>query len=86
MDVIQPEELITYGPLVKEAMREYRDLLDSKQREHAAIEEKYQVKPSIPKTYPMEIENPFNKDLNKVDFRSHNGGNGSGSGGGSYIK
>ena len=32
-DVMQPDEIISYGSLVQEAMREYHNIVDSKQWE-----------------------------------------------------
>ena len=55
MDVIQPEGLTTNKSLVQDATTEYCDLVDLKQWEPDASEEKYQDKPLSPKEYNMEI-------------------------------
>ena len=63
MDVLSQEDLITYEPLVQEATREYRDLVDSKWWEPATSKEKYQDQPSLPKAYTVAIEQSINKSL-----------------------
>ena len=55
MGVISQEELITYEFLVQEAMREYRDFVNSKQRELTIILKKSQDQPSLPKSYTVVI-------------------------------
>ena len=79
MDVLSKEDLITYESLVQEATREYCDLVDSKRWEPATSKEKSQDQPLLPKAYTVTIENPINKALKQVDFKSHRSGNGSGS-------
>ena len=79
LDVILPEELITYESLVQEATREYHDLVYSNQWDLATGKDKYQDQPSLPKAYTVAIENLVNKSLKQVDFNSRLIGNGSGS-------
>ena len=86
MDVLSQEDLITYGSLVKEATREYRDLVDSKQWEPATSKEKSQYQPFLPKAYTVAIEHSINKALKQVNLKSRCSGNGSGSGRGSSAR
>ena len=86
MDVISPEDLITYESLVQEATCEYRDLVHSKQWEPSTSTEKSQYQPSLPKAYTVTIEHSFNEALDQVDSRIRRSGNGSGSGEDSYVK
>ena len=86
MDVLSQEDIITYGSLVKEATREYRDLVDSKQWEPATSKEKSQYQPFLPKAYTVAIEQLINKALKQVDFKSRRSGNSSGSGRGSFSR
>ena len=75
MDVISQEELITYEPLplVQEATREYQNTVDSKLWEMVTIRENSQDQPALPKSYTVYIEQPINKALEQVDFKSHYG-------------
>ena len=64
MNVLSQEDIITYEPLVQEAMQEYRNIVDSKQWEPATSKEKYQDQLSLPKAYTVVIEQSINKALN----------------------
>ena len=86
MDVISQEDFITYESLVKEATREYRDLVDSKRWEPTTSKEKYQDQTSLPKAYTVDIEQSTNKALKQVDFKSRRSGNDSGSRKGSSTR
>ena len=56
MDVISPEELITYESFLQEATREYHNIVNSKRWEPATGKEKSQEQPSLPKAYIVDIE------------------------------
>ena len=56
MDVISPEELVTYESLIQEATPEYRNLVDSKWWELDTCKEKYQGQPLLPNVYTVAIE------------------------------
>ena len=86
MNVISPEELITYESLVQEATHEYCDLVNSKQREPANGKEKSQYQPSLPRAYIVAIGQLVNKALKQVDFKIPRSVNVSGSGGGTSVK
>ena len=86
MYFISQEYLITYESLVQEAMREYRDLVDSKRWEPATSKEKSQDQPSLPKAYTVAIEHSINKALKQVDFKIRRSGDGSGSVKGSFTR
>ena len=86
MDFIIQEDLIAYESLVKEATREYRDIMDSKRWELDTIKEKSQEQPSLPNSYNVAIEQSTNKALKQVDFKICNSGNSSGSGRGSSAR
>ena len=79
MDFLSQEDIITYESLVKEAMQEYRDLVDSKRWEPDTSKEKSQYQPSLLKSYTVAIEQSTNKTLKKIDLKSHRSGNDSGS-------
>ena len=51
MDLISQEDLINYESLVQKALREYRDILDSKRQETATSKEKSQDQTSLLKAY-----------------------------------
>ena len=60
---MQTDEIFTYGSLVKETMREYRTIVDSKMWETTDSKKKSQDKPLILKAYNVEIEDPFNNTV-----------------------
>ena len=80
MDIISPEYLITYDPLIQEAAHEYRNIANSKQWEQTTDKEKSQYQPSLTKSYTVAIEQLVNKYLKQVDFKSRIIVNDSGSG------
>ena len=56
MDVISPEELITYESFLQEATREYHNIVNSKWWEPATVKDKYKEKPPVPKAYTVAID------------------------------
>ena len=86
MDVIPPEDLITFESRVQEDTREYRELVNSNQWEPATRKEKSQDQPLLSKSYTVDIYQWFKKALNKFGFKILHSVNGSGSGGGSSVR
>ena len=70
MYVTSQEELITYESLVQEAMREYRNIVDSKEWEPDNSKENSQDQPLLPKAYTVAIEQSINKALKQVISRA----------------
>ena len=71
---MRPEEIITYGSRVQEAMGEYRNIVNSQQWEPTDIKENYQDD-HLPLSFSAEeIEEPVINTVNKADFKnSHSG-------------
>ena len=62
-DVIQTYDIITYGFLVQEALREYRNIVDSKRWEPTDSKNVSKDKPLLLMVYIVEIESPINKTV-----------------------
>ena len=62
-DVIQTYDIITYGFLVQEALREYRNIVDSKRWEPTDSKNFSKDKPLLLMVYIVEIESPINKTV-----------------------
>ena len=75
-DVMQPDEIITYGELVKEAMREYHNLFDSNWWEPTNSKKQSKDETLLLKFYTVALEYPVNKKAEKVNFKSYHNGNG----------
>ena len=60
--------------------------MDSKRWETSTRREKSQDQPSLLNEYTVAIDQLINKALKKVDLKSLQSGNYSGSGGGSYVR
>ena len=81
MDVISPEEIITYEFLVQGATHKYGNIVDSEQWGTATGNKKSKYHHSLPKSYTMVIEKYLKKALKQVDFKSRHSINCGGSGG-----
>ena len=66
--VIQPGDIITYGPLVKEAMCEYLNIAETNQWEPTDSNRNRKDEPLLLKASTVEIEAPVNKIVEKVYF------------------
>ena len=73
--VIRPDEIITYGSLVKEDMREYHNIVDSKRWEPTDNKKISKSKPLLLKSSTVEIEDQVNKTVEKVHSKSARMGN-----------
>ena len=62
IDVISPEELISYESLVQEVPCDYCNIVNSKRWEQATGKNISQDQPSLPKAYTVVIDNSVNKD------------------------
>ena len=86
MDIISPEELISYESLVQDSKLLYWYPVSSNRWEPVKSKDKFQDQPSLPKSHNLAIDHLVNKNLKQVDFKSHRSGNGSGYGGGPSVK
>ena len=74
MDGISPKDIITYEHLVHESMREYCNIVDSNWWEPTDSKKNSQDEPLLRKASTVSIEDPFNKTVEKVYFKSHHNG------------
>ena len=65
-EVMQTDNIITYGFLVQEALREYSKIVDSKQWEHTDSKETSKDEPLLMMDSNVAIESPVNKTTEKV--------------------
>ena len=80
MDVISTEDIITYVSLVKEAMHENRNLVDSKWWEPATNKNISKCQSLLHRVYTVAIDQSINKTLYQFHFNNCRSGNCSGSG------
>ena len=73
-DIMKLDEIITYGSLVQEAMREYLNIVDSKRREPTDSKKRSKYEPLLLKDSTVAIEDPVNKTMEKVYFNIHHNG------------
>ena len=73
-DVIQPDDIITQGSFVQEAMRGYRNIVDSEWWEPIDSNKNYKYEPLLLKASTVSIEAPINNIVEKARFKiSYNG-------------
>ena len=85
-DAMQPDDIITYVYLLKEAMREHRDIVESKRWEPTDNKKIYKDEHLLMMDSVGEIEDPVNKTLEKAYCKSRHNGKYNDSGVGSSTK
>ena len=75
-DVMQTDNIITYGFFVQEALREYRNFFDSKQREPINGKNISKDEPIIMMDSTVAIGSPVNNNVEKVYCKIRHKGRG----------
>ena len=85
-DVIQTDDIITYGLLAQESLREYSNIVNSKRWEPTDIKKIYKDESLLLTDSTKEIESPVNKTVEKFYFKIRHKGKDNKSGIGSSTK
>ena len=85
-DVIQNDDINTYGFLVQEYLQEYRNIIDSKRWEPTGVKKIYKYESLLLMDSTVSIESPVNKTVDKVSCKTCHIGKDNKSGVGSSMK
>ena len=85
-DVIQNDDINTYGFLVQEYLQEYRNIIDSKRWEPTGVKKIYKDESLLLMDSTVSIESPVNKTVDKVSCKTCHIGKDNKSGVGSSMK
>ena len=85
-DVIQPDDISNYGSPVQEAIREQRNIFESKRWEPTDNKKNYKYEYLLLMNFTVEIEDTVNKTAHNFYFKIHHKGRDNRSGVGSSTK